>query len=272
MPEKTIIAHYMHEQEEAAAANAMDSFERTDGYLIGQIDESEIAALREKGLIVEVLDDQSTLPAGSAGDETVESVSAGLQPGGASKDFGDEVLEETYYVVELQGPLLATRKQALETIGVTLLERIAPNRYTARLAFSQLVEVNNLPFVLGVSPFNETSGQQEAAAKSFGSETVPPAGAVEMLPYDVRLHQASDMGETLDWLEANNVPVATAVRRKIRLYLMSGSPLRQQINRLPWVEWIQPYVPPQFYNSVARQLLGLDDAVPKNESENDESN
>ena len=50
MVKKRIIAHFMHEIEEHAASSKMTNFERTEGYLIGEIDESDIAKAIGKDL------------------------------------------------------------------------------------------------------------------------------------------------------------------------------------------------------------------------------
>src|SRR4051794_3066185 len=55
MPTKRVMAYFMHEAELAAAKQEMAATEVTDSYLIGDVDETRIDALREKGLIVQEL-------------------------------------------------------------------------------------------------------------------------------------------------------------------------------------------------------------------------
>ena len=59
MAQKTIIAYFMHEGEEYAAGMRMTGVERTDSFLVGQIEESAISALQEQGVIVQVLEDEA---------------------------------------------------------------------------------------------------------------------------------------------------------------------------------------------------------------------
>ncbi|MBC7262025.1 MAG: hypothetical protein H5T63_08425, partial [Chloroflexi bacterium] len=58
MTKKRIIAHFMHAEEEAAALQKMTNVQRTESYVLGEIDEADIAALRQEGLVIQVLEEQ----------------------------------------------------------------------------------------------------------------------------------------------------------------------------------------------------------------------
>ena len=122
MSEKTIIAHFMHEYEEAAAGAAMTQTERAQGYYVGQIDEALIPVLEAQGVIVQVLEEVRSSPAAM-----VESV-----PSGAAFEVAKGIEESDYvaattdfYIVEFSGPVLKSRRDELQAFGVALLEQLA---------------------------------------------------------------------------------------------------------------------------------------------------
>src|SRR5215468_5821376 len=53
MAKKHVIAFFMHETERNAASAALTSAEVTDSFVMGDIEESAIEALRKQGLIVQ---------------------------------------------------------------------------------------------------------------------------------------------------------------------------------------------------------------------------
>src|SRR5678815_4880073 len=53
MASKRVIAYFMHESEEGAANARLRNVQRTESYLLGDIDEKEIADLEKEGLLVQ---------------------------------------------------------------------------------------------------------------------------------------------------------------------------------------------------------------------------
>jgi len=259
MSEKTIIAHFMHEYEEAAAGAAMTQTERAQGYYVGQIDEALIPALEAQGVIVEVLGEVHSFPAAM-----VESV-----PSGAAFEVVKGIEESDYvaatadfYIVEFSGPVLKSRRDELQAFGVSLLEQLAPSRYTARLNVSQVRAVQQLPYVRGVRLYKETVSGAAMPKGMLAAAQVADAQAAQTVPqgvlYDLRLHRAQDRAFVLAWLEANQVAVVAAGGRKVRVHLFEDSPLRSDLARLPEVAVVERYVAPELCNDLARQLLGID--------------
>jgi hypothetical protein len=163
----------------------------------------------------------------------------------------------------------------LEEFGVTLLEHIPRDAYTAKLEPLQVPRVSELAFVEGVRLFDEedTGWEPEPSGdpRGRGSTTRSGADARQMLTYDIRLHPGEDLAGVLDWLRDHNVSVAGSGRGKVRLYLLEGSPLLLEIQNLPAVARVERYRPPKLSNDVARKLIGLDKpaassstAVPQN--------
>jgi hypothetical protein len=68
-----------------------------------------------------------------------------------------ELRPRDFYIVEFSGPVLKSRRDELQAFGVSLLEQLAPSRFTARLNVSQLRVVQQLPdAVRGVRLYKET--------------------------------------------------------------------------------------------------------------------
>jgi subtilisin family serine protease len=177
----------MHEHEEAAAKQAaaesvIESAEWTPGYVMGVVDESAIAGLKKKGLVVTVVETLTDpMPEGMPG-----MASSALRPGeiatlagtintrflGEGRPFSAELIGTSnlvpkaltnvrprskilsadrkhpqYYVVRFHGSLTPDRKLALRRHKIRLLERVTRNRYTARLTPAQIKQLAALEFV-----------------------------------------------------------------------------------------------------------------------------
>jgi len=58
MAKKKVIAHFMHEYEENEIRDKIDKPSSTNSYHIGEMDEDDISSLRDKGIIIEVQDEE----------------------------------------------------------------------------------------------------------------------------------------------------------------------------------------------------------------------
>ncbi len=260
MATKRVIAYYMHESEEAQASARMQNFERTESYLLGEIDEAEIAGLEAQGLVVQELAPESAAETpGRAFD-----VAPGLRRQGqvergapAAAALAADVPpadRATYYLVQLSGPLLENWRDDLRNLGVTLLEHVPQNSYKALLSLAEVPQVRALPFVAGVRFYS-----REDTGVLLRPQTEPvPSGLREPRPFDIRLQPGAAPDEVLRWLEANHLQIAGAKGRKIRVFAFADSPLLDDLAMLPDVERIEEYIAPQLHNDVARELLGID--------------
>lgn len=268
MARKRIIAHFMHETERDAAAPMMTAVHRTDSYLVGEIDEYDIPPLEKQGLIIQVLEaapEPETPGAERTPARGIRLASARRRMFAAAVAPPAQVdpTKPNFYVLTLRGPLLAEWRKALEQLQVELLEYLPRDTYTVRLRPDRLSAVSALSFVSALRPYNpEDTGPlvltREAAAPPGAA---PPARGAAMLTFDIRLHRAEDLPEVRQWLEHHGVSIAGASGRKIRVYLLEGSPFAHEIAALPEVAVIEQYVQPQLHNNFARKLLGIHAAV-----------
>lgn len=248
-----VIAHFMHEGEQSAAMDLMPNAETTESFLVGEADEAAIEGLREQGLIVELLSDVPPEPL----DMLIAQTRNLTMPGASFTETDYEAAPNTdVFVIQLLGPILERRREELEAAGGRLLEAIGPNRYTARIQPDRTSEVRNLPFVTRVTPYTPSSAQPMLAPK-FATPPIE-AGAPAMSAYDIRLHEAGDAEAVLAWLREQNLTVAVAKGRKIRIYLLDGTSDLRSIRQLPGIKSIERFVPPQLFNDRARVLVGID--------------
>ena len=264
MPNKRVMAFYMHETERDTAQMMMLHAQSTDSFALGEADDAAIAEMRAKGLIIQ------ELPAAQGAAPALEAFRGEMRVrafpragGAASVDRSSPDLNQPqFYLVSLAGPLLEPWKAKLQQTGVELLEALPTGAYKVRLEPGQVEQLRQLPFVADLRLFDAESTGPDLIARSRASVT-PPAGVSRaMLTFDVRLHRAEDALRVHDWLKAHNIAIAGASSRKIRIYLLQGAPELFEIPALPEVATFEEYVPPKFHNDVARRLLRIDSGNP----------
>ncbi len=252
MATKRIIAHFMHETERDAALEALSSAERTDSYVIGNIDETQIPALEARGLLVEEVRRAAVSPLSDLS-EALSTFSKKALPESAALEVDLE--GPGIYTVSLDGPLLPAWRERLLALGVTLTEVIGPQLYLAELTPDQLSRLRDLPFVMSVHVHSEFE-------KSPPIPAAPPAppiglGFEPILTYDIRLRAEGDTAAVLARLAGRDALVAGAKGRKIRLSLRENSPLLAELRSMLEVSQILEFVPPKLFNDRARVLLGI---------------
>ena len=265
MATKRIIAHYMHETERDRALQLMSATEDTGAYVLGTLDDSQIPALEQDGLIVEEVGDVPPLRAPEAfeaiaGPRRASARMSRAEPGGGlDTTTAAASSDSSFYYVQLRGPLLEAWRSRLATYGVTLLERY-PNRvYKARLNMQQLQRLSADSEI--VQDVREISGT-DTGPDVFRPRGAGPNAGVPMLTFDLRLNRADDLPDVEAWLEQRGVAIAGRSRRKLRIYLLEDSPLLGEISALQEVASLEQYVLPKKCNDSARKLLGIDSANP----------
>ncbi|MBZ0115262.1 MAG: S8 family serine peptidase [Thermoanaerobaculia bacterium] len=260
MATKRVIAYYMHEGEEAQASAALQNIERTESYVLGEVDDAGLAQLRAQGLIVQELPAQT--PAETPGRSF--DVAPGLRRTGQVERGAPSAAvlasdipptdRPTYYLLQLAGPLIESWRADLLNVGVTLLEHVPPNSYKALLTLAEASQVRNLPFVVGVHFYS-----REDTGVLLRPQADPvPSGLRVPRPFDLRLQPGAAPDAVLTWLADHHLQIAGAKGRKIRVFAFADSPLLDELAMLPDVERIEEYIEPTLHNDVARELLGID--------------
>lgn len=160
------------------------------------------------------------------------------------------------YRIWMRGPLLPNWKSELDFKNITLLERLSDGSYTARLTPIERRIVQDFSFVSHVEVF--VSAERVDAAVTQDQTPRIGHGMREMKTWDVLLHRPDDLGAVLNRLQTLGGMIAGTGRKKIRVYLLEGSPALQQIAQMAEVSQVAAYVPPKLFNDVAREILGID--------------
>lgn len=270
--EYRVIAHGMHEAEISLARNTMSKARATAAFVVGEASDAQIEALKQGGLVVQVL---SEIDGGAGAPARPETPGRGAMPLPdqlRSLAFSApmapivaadvDLTRPNVYLVQIDGPLLSDYTQRLEALGVKLMQSYRDGFYSAFLSAPQVSAVGALDFVASVGLYDTAPSGPPAGGAPVAMAPMPPsATGLRMITYDVRLHKAEDLDEVLDWLKAHNVNVAGSARRKVRIYLLEGSPLLSELANLPAVQSCEEYVAPKLFNDRARELLKVSDAT-----------
>jgi subtilisin family serine protease len=255
MATKRIIAYFMHENEQYAAEQEMSPFRSTDSYVIGNIDETQIAGLESKGLIVQELSDASQPP---LADLSPALATAGARSRMETPSVDLDPTQPGIYTIRLAGPLLEEWRDQLAVQGVQIIESIGPQHYTALLQPDQVAPLRSLDFVTQISLHADSEKNPPIPKARAGS---PPHPGVERVrTYDIRLRDPANADTVLSFLSQRDVLVAGTRGRKIRIHLKEESPVLAELGAMPDVYEIQEFVPPKLSNDRARILLGIDAA------------
>jgi serine protease AprX len=253
---KRVIAHFMHEPERDAALQLLSQTEETESFVVGSADDTQIVALREKGLIVEEIP-VSEPPAEDITTRGAGSFSLGRPRGGFVENVDDAPREIDFYKVYLNGPLLESQRERLRVLDVNPIEFFPPNSFSARLSIAQVQALRNESFVTDLARYATPAVRSRTATRGIGGG-IAQLGSIKT--YDVRLHMADDLDIVTDALRDRNVLVVQAKGRKIRLQALEDDPLLDDLRSMSEVADVEEYITPKLFNDAARQLLRIDNA------------
>jgi subtilisin family serine protease len=262
MASRRIIAYFMHESERTEAASRMANSQMTESYIIGDIEDADIAALQSKGIICqEVAEPRQPETPGIVFESRTGGAAFGAGTPGASPSTKTRAARAgvpLVYLIQLRGPVLEEWRTQLSAAGVKLLESVPPDTYTARLTTAQVTSVSQLSFVEAVIEY----GPRETGPAITLESAAPPTSSVgrnlQMFTFDARLHEEADREAVLRWLNERHIAVAGSSGRKIRFYVLETSTIPDDLAALAEVAQVERFIPPQVYNDVARDLMGID--------------
>lgn len=253
MPPRRVIVFALHEHELGEVSRVMPQGEMTESLVVGELDDEQITDLRSKGLVVQELDAAPAQPAVRSGRTRT------FQPGQPRRPPPATVgaAPTRIYRLTLKGPLLDRWRQALEGRGCEILEALPNHALRVRLDPARLGEINGLDFLSRAAEPLDTAA---ATLPVFDATTLAPSGAVEPIEaFDVLLTAEAARDPLIKWLQEQNVPIAAARGRKVRIYALRESPLLDEIACLTeWVDRVELFIAPELLNDVARLLLGID--------------
>ena len=160
MSKKRIMAYFLHEEEMGFALDQMPAGIATESYVLGEADDNQISALKDRGLIVESIGEVGT-PSAPPVFEALHgtarsSVMRDGTPVAPRAPSSADLSRPQYYLIGLSGPLLEEWRKDLTKLGVTLMECYPTGAYKALLDPDQVPEVSALPFVTYVRLFDSS--------------------------------------------------------------------------------------------------------------------
>lgn len=263
MAKQRVIAYFMHESEANAARPMLQNAEETESFFVGEIEESDLPAMKAAGLIVQDLS--------LSGEPLTEAREVKVQPSGllGGIDFSgpraaapQDPSSPRFYQLVLSGPMLEPWRMELAEHGVRITDRLRqPFTVVARIPPMQVGAVSALPFVTAVTMMDgEDSRPRESDVASFRASE--GTGVRAMIPYDVILHEAESAGAVRQWLRDRHVEIGASGGTKFRIYLPEDSATLFELSDVSEVAFVEPYVAPRLHNDEARILLGIDRANP----------
>jgi serine protease AprX len=254
MAKKQVIAYYMHENERNAAQQLMPQGEVTESFVMGEMDDGQIAQAKQQGLWVQ----ETKPPAIAAEEQPTAFRAASMTMESLGVDMSDAVPAEVdYYYIRLRGPLLESRRARLLAMGIHLMQSDDKGNYKAQLNSSQVGPARQLDFVESVTWISPVNSAPVAATLSVPSELAPAAPGSQRT-FDVRIHQEQDQAKVVQWLHGHQLPIVGASGRKIRFLAAEDDPLLGLMAMLPEVDVIAQYVLPEIFDDAARRLLGIE--------------
>jgi serine protease AprX len=277
---------FVREKEMEAARRAehdavLTDTEWTDGYVMGVVDEGNIAALVEQGLVLTPI--EVVRSADEEAPATRSGRSRGRQPhGGAAPEPGVKPLgtalgstspaakllsprqrRPQFYVVRLNGPLTEQRRAALQSQSIVLRERLSNNKYVARLEPGQVRQLAKLPFVDTIRLYGgaETLQTGAAATRQEGGATRAASGDTGLrltLVHAVRLHRAEDVPAVERWLRGRGRRLLSSHADILQVALPQGGSEVMELAQLPEVASVEEMVPPRLLDRPACDILRLE--------------
>jgi hypothetical protein len=249
MADVKVIAYFMHESEQTAAAGAVKNPRVTDSYVVGEIDESKVAALEQMGLIVERVPPPIANPLDGLGPAfELKGPRATRRAAAAPIATGPPVVDPNnaqFYLLRLSGPMLREYRDRLVAAGIYPSERLGPATYVAKISPAQLPAAQALDFVTGLTVYGVA--ETEMASSTLGtpeSAPAPPSSATPIKAFDVQLHDPADLPQALAAVAQLNVTIAGAKGRKIRFYVLEtdADAAVAQVRALAAVRKVEPYI------------------------------
>lgn len=265
MAVQRVVVFTMHEAETERAKELVSVAEETEGFVLGEASEAQIAQLEAEGLIVQPVEqtqeERPQTPGRTRARVATLARSFGFAPalGTSLDDLKIDLSRPQVYLIRINGPILADYLTKLNAAGATLMECYVGGGYSSFLLPGQLAAVRALPFVARVELYQpadtlvaESSGGEEA----LGTPGVDN-GVRSMITWDVRLHREDDMPAMQAWLEERRIALAGSAQRKLRIYCLEGDPAIREIAALPIVQKVEQYISPKLFNDHAQAVVGL---------------
>lgn len=243
---KRVVAHFMHEHEEAEARRVLDDAEVEPAFVVGVTDDEGVRTLQAAGLFVEVLGRVApALP-----DPQIAA--------------GPALRFPALVQARLRGPLTSRHRSEIATTGATIVERTPEGAVVMRVdAAKQLAALRDLGVVERVEPAERSGPVMKQRARAIptdptiaSADVVAPVAADDpALTYDVRLREPGALSAVKQWLEKQpGTVIVDQAKRKLRAVLRAS--VAAEVSGREDVAKVSEVIPRRVRNDVACALTG----------------
>ncbi|MFJ3160877.1 S8 family serine peptidase [Streptomyces kanasensis] len=270
-----VIAYYLHEGEAAEAVRVLRNASVTSGFVVGDADADDLPRLTAAGLLVDPLDPgppaappspaRATLRAREPG--TGAGAGADAREGRAPEPLPPEPRVPAQWVLHLGEPLLEEYRAGIVSQGAVLLRALPGGAYLVTATPEQAEDVLNLPFVRAVRHHDpDAAAPLRLSAGELTEVETEGHGTTVLRTWDLVTADADARAGVRAWLlarvDAHGPEIVAEGGRRLRVRIPAGSPLEEEVARVPGVLAVTEYVEPKLFNDVARALLGVTPAGP----------
>jgi hypothetical protein len=273
MPKVKVIAHVMHETERDLAETLVKAEQVTEAFVAGEIEESDISALEDQGIIVQRIEQTINsefgtnllrnttrmLPKSLPPDSQVGKSTGYLES--LASTATNKITSQRYYNITSFGPLLEVRKNQLQSLGADVIELLPDSSMVVRLPSETITAIESLPWVQ--SAIETTTEESLPLVDEVASARTGPSNAVGIVTYDILVHEEAAVSSVETWLVSKGVQIIGKGRTKIRIVVPDDSSIPTEVGALPEVFDVEPWIEPRLHNDRARVLMSVDiPAVP----------
>lgn len=259
MPKIPILAYYYHKKEEDHILKYLKDPTKTDSFIFGFIEISEIHFLKKEGILFDILNEAEI---------SKDKIPRNLQAKSMGKSFAYFQAEESnatvssqknYYLIKFKGPLFDTWKKQLEAAQIRFLENLQNNIYKVYTS-ENIKFFQRFPFIAAARPF-KTGDKDIIVRRSvlsvldvFDLNTEESRVSI----YDIRIQAGEPAEDLLNFLHERKIEVLNADQHKFRVRL-TGTEMVSTLSQRKEVYAIEEYIKPKLHNDKARFILHIEE-------------
>ena len=254
MREIPVLAYYFGKEDEEVIRQYVTVQETTASFIYGLIKTNDIAQLKKKGILVDIVQNSSDSQGGVGRNLFPDSGTRVFHYQNDSSSVGP-VPKKNLYLIQIKGSLLPSWKKKLDDSSVRIVENLQNNIYKVETS-NDISFLQGLDFVASARAF-ESNDTEVIVRRSVipGMDMFDPIAA-KIAVYDIRVDEPQT-DNVLKFFESKNVPVLASRPGKIRVRL-SGTGVLTEVRKIAGVDLIEEFIKPELHNDKARLFLNIE--------------
>lgn len=259
MARRRVIAYPMHEGEMAECGDRFEDATVTEAFQIGFLDDADIDALRDRGIVVEILEGGAGAATASVARRSAQLDDAVVAVAEPDPPAPGEMINLR---LRLHGPLLEEIRSVIDGTSGEVAEALGRFEY---LVVGTTDTADALAGTPGVDEVVRHTGQDAAAVPLRTAADRSPGDAVLTddvsgveSGWDAVFASARWAGDAAGWLAGRGVVVDLVGTRMLRLPAGVGPDVLAELVHRPGVVSVVEHVEPETQNDRARALVGVE--------------